>query len=506
MTKQKDNYKLNKWFFIFLFTILLILSLLFNKQFDNDIWYLLREGKYIFENGIYHIDPLSMHSGLQVVVQNWLSATTFYIIYSLFGQTGILLIILISFFFISLLLYKICMLISNRNHILSSLIMFINAVILVMYYIVSRPQIISYIILLSLIYILELYIKTENKKYLFWLPILSLIEINMHASLWWMIFLFTLPYVIDSFKIDALKLQGYKKKPLFIAIILAFLVGFINPYGYKAITYIFTSFSDKYMHLFIGELLPFNICGGSQNIIMFSVFLIIILIYIFFREGKIRIRYICLFCGTLLLSFISTKGFSNFILVAIFPLAYFFKDIIPNNKTNFLFQKKYYQIFCILSIISFILFISLFIFKTQSNLMINKIEIPMKIVKDNFNPEKTKIYSSFNNGGFVEFEGYKPYMDPRAEVFIKKNNKKEDLFEEFYKLQHNELDIEKFLQKYDFDALIVDNEDILFTNLYKFKNYALIYYENNIKLYIKSEFSSQEGFSKYPTIYEFTTN
>ena len=70
------------------------------------------------------------------------------------------------------------MIISDKNYILSLIIMFAADITLVSHFIVIRPQILSFIVLLSLIYVLELYIKTDNSKYLIWIPILSLIEIK----------------------------------------------------------------------------------------------------------------------------------------------------------------------------------------------------------------------------------------------------------------------------------------------------------------------------------------
>ena len=511
--KKKENYKPNKWIFVLLFTIPLIFILLVTKQLDNDIWYLLSEGRYIFENGIYHIDPLSMHEGLNVVVQNWLSATMFWIIYSIFGQMGLIIMVLICNFFICLLLYKICMLISDRNYILSLVVMFATNITLIAHYIVTRPQILSFIVLLSLIYVLELYIKTDNKKYLIWIPILSLTEINMHASLWWMLFLFMLPYVIDAFKCDLLQTQGYKKKPLFIAIAIAFIVGLINPYGYKAITFIFTSYGDNYMHQFINELLPFtfnkDLCKH-----MFSIMLFIGLVYTFFREGKIRVRYICLFCGTLLLGFMSVKGFSHFILVSIFPLAYFFKDIFPKDFSDITNQLKkgLNIIYTVVGISSIVGFMVLFIITGQKNLMDNKAKSPMDAIATMFDPNTTKVYSSFNDGGYVEFRHYKPYIDPRAELFLKKNNQKTDLFEEFYKLQHNQLDKQVFLDKYNFDVLLISKTDTLYNAMYNLEGYFIIYdnYEIGYRVYANNnnftEDERQEIIDSYNVAIEKSAN
>lgn len=493
--KKKETYKPSKWIFVILFTIPLIFCLLLTKSLDNDIWYLLSEGRYIFENGIYNIDPLSMHSGLHVVVQNWLSATCFWIIYDLFGQMGLMTLVLICNFFICLLLYKICMLISDRNYILSLVLMFATDVTLISHFMVSRPQIISFIVLLGLIYALELYIKTDNSKYLIWIPILSLIEVNMHASLWWMIFLFILPYVIDSFKCEFLQTQGYRKKPLFIAIAIALLVGIINPYGYKAITFIFTSYGDKYMHLFINELLPFSF---SKKLCkhMFMLILAVGLIHTFFREGKIRIRYICLFCGTMLLGFMSVKGFNTFILVSIFPLAYFFKDMFPKDFSEITQEfPKLLKILCAtFGVICITTFGGLYIAKCTDDLMSNNTKDPMDLIAKSFDPNKVTIYSSFNDGGYVEFRGFKPYIDPRAELFLKKNNKKADIFKEFYELQHNLIDKQDFLDKYKFDILLVHKTDTLYAEMVNLDGYFIVYDNTKYgyRIYIKNEMYDDE--------------
>ena len=71
-----------------------------------------------------------------------------------------------------------------------------------------------------------------------------------------------------------------------------------------------------------------------REMILAIIILIIGLIYTYFREGNVKVRYICLFCGTMILGFMAIKGFSNFILVAFFPLAYFFKDMVPKDLRN----------------------------------------------------------------------------------------------------------------------------------------------------------------------------
>ena len=126
MTKKskkniKDDYKSSKWLPIFLIALLSIFVVLVNKKLDNDLWYLLTEGRYILKHGIFHTDPFSIHEGLNVVVQNWLSASFLWVVYDFFGEMGILLLIVICNICICILLYKICMLISENNRTISSL-------------------------------------------------------------------------------------------------------------------------------------------------------------------------------------------------------------------------------------------------------------------------------------------------------------------------------------------------------------------------------------------------
>ena len=169
MTKKskkniKDDYKSSKWLPIFLIALLSIFVVLVNKKLDNDLWYLLTEGRYILKHGIFHTDPFSIHEGLNVVVQNWLSASFLWVVYDFFGEMGILLLIVICNICICILLYKICMLISENNRTISLTLMFVCDLTLISHFIVSRPQIFSYITLLGLIYALELYIHKKDKE------------------------------------------------------------------------------------------------------------------------------------------------------------------------------------------------------------------------------------------------------------------------------------------------------------------------------------------------------
>ena len=72
------------------------------------------------------------------------------------------------------------------------------------------------------------------------------------------------------------------------------------------------------------------------------------------------------------------------------------------------------------------------------------------------------IYTGYNEGGYLEYRGYKPYIDPRMEVFIKSNNGKADIFQEYYEMYNGDMEKDEFLRRYDFDYLVVREGEKLY--------------------------------------------
>ena len=103
------------------------------------------------------------------------------------------------------------------------------------------------------------------------------------------------------------------------------------------------------------------------------------------------------------------------------------------------------------------------------------------------------VYASFNNGGYVEFRGYKAYIDPRAEVFLKINNKKEDIHSEYYDFQFGKIDVATFLNKYNFDFLLVDITDRLYLDM-DMTNYIVVYDDISTlyKVYARNDLFPEE--------------
>ena len=110
MNKVKKLIKDNKLVISCILLLNFILMVIFYRTKLNaiDLFYLIPQGKYILNNGIYHIDSFSIHRGLHVVVQNYMSSCLFYLIFKIFSWNGFVIYTIKCTTLICYIIYKIC--------------------------------------------------------------------------------------------------------------------------------------------------------------------------------------------------------------------------------------------------------------------------------------------------------------------------------------------------------------------------------------------------------------
>ncbi len=448
--------------YIAAFLIPLVFVMFINQGLDNDAWDVLAQGRYIAENGVYYTDVLSMHEGLNITVQNYAFSVIFYLIFNTFGAPGIYAVMLILNFLICYLIYKISILISNKNVNLSLFIMVITDFVLALGFVTTRAQMVSYVIFLGLIYILELYIKTDKTKYLWWLPLLSFLQINLHASLWWMLILVMLVYIIDSIKKPKLHLQGYRTKPLVIFGLVMVLFGLINPYGINMITFIFKSYGDARFHDLVVELKSFAPFKDSFSIFVYLSIVGVLVSYIFGKKNNIRVRYLLMFFGFLALGLNTIKGMSQFILTMFFPLALLYKNIRIEKIIDAKIGRDAIVVWGGAVVLLCFVAVCPAVVGQVKNYPEEAFAEAFDVIDDDVgegDKGALKIYATgYNDGGYAEYRGYKPYIDPRGEVFLKKNNGKEDILYEWIDFRNGKVKVADFLKKYNFDYIFVGDK------------------------------------------------
>ncbi len=462
--------------------------LIISWNIDNDLWFLLSHGRYVETNGIPTIEPLTMHENFSFVMQQWLFSLGAWFLFDSFGANATIFVVYLLAIIICVQIFLLAYITSAKKFKLSSFVTFVSFLGLCILFTRTRPQIVTYIIVLSEILSLELYTKTNKFKWLFVLPFLSVLQINVHASMWGMLFVFALPFIVNSFKFKffGFNSKGCKKIPLFISLLLMFLCGFINPYGLDAMTYVLSSYGQKLLDSTITEMAVISV-RDIQGFMFFILLFAVVLIFKFNKEYKTELRYELLLYGTILLTLLSQKSFAYF-LIGCVP---FFSSICSNLEDEiiiFTSNQKRNQLLKILLPTFLILIIccSLFIrienYKTDDNYSTSAKAIDF-LAEQVSEETVTNVYVGFNDGGYAEYRGFKAYMDPRAEVFLKSNNNQKDIFEEYIKMQYGQLYYKDVLSQYDFDYLIADKSDILYIYLKKDKDYKIIYEDENSRIY-----------------------
>lgn len=473
---------IKKYWFLSLAIIPLYYVAMQNRNLDNDLWFLLNLGRYIFKNGFPVTDPFTMHEGLKFIAQQWLVDCLFWIMYKVWGVKGILLIVYILVGLLYLVLYKLYYG-ANGNKAISFILATLSLY-LSRYYIVSRPQLFTYLILLTETLLIELYIKNNNKKYLYILPILSILQINLHASMWWFQFVFMIPFIINGIYIKKLTIEKYNVIPIVLIMVPMLLGGLINPYGIDSILYIFKAYGYRELSDMIGEMYPLSFTS-TQSKVLLGYIIILILSCNFFKKRKMDIRYLCFMFGTILLVCMHYKSYPYFVFYGILAFAYFYKDIKIKRNIKWLKNKWFILVrdalmyslalVCIPTLI-LILYCS---FKVV--FLDNDASEVGEYLQENYDTENIVVYTDFNTGQYFEFLGYKAYIDGRAELFYEKYNEKEDIMPDFYKILKNdfEFDYDEFMDKYQFDLIVVPNTiQILFDRyLEKNEQYKLVYIE-----------------------------
>ena len=195
---EKKEYKYRKIVFALLTIILsTILSIAITpKELQNDTFYTIKCGEYIFQNGIFNLkeDPFSWIE-LPYTFPHWLYDLGIYGIFANFGYEGIYISTIIFATIMGLLIYKTCQ-IRSKNKVIS-LIISLLALYTMKPYITARAQLVTFILFLIELYSIEKIIDTNKKRYLIYLLLIPLLITQLHCAVFPMFFVLALPYIAE---------------------------------------------------------------------------------------------------------------------------------------------------------------------------------------------------------------------------------------------------------------------------------------------------------------------
>ena len=97
-------------------------------------------------------------------------------------------------------------------------------------------------------------------------------------------------------------------------------------------------------------------------------------------------------------------------------------------------------------------------------------------------------YTNFNDGQYLEFNGYHPFIDGRAELYLYKNNKEYDYFIEYSSLKAAGYYYREFVDKYEFNYFILNKstDSYLYFSLLYDDEFDLVYTSYDVNLFVRN--------------------
>ena len=441
------------------------------KYLDNDIWFLLNSGKYILKHGFTRVEPFTVYEGLDFSFQQWLTDVIYYIVFLFFQETGIYLLVLLESILLIILFKRLCLIVSNHNYGISLLFTLFFSVV-VSGLMTSRPQLLSICIFVTELMILEMYVKdnTNNKaRILLWLIPLSILEINLHAAMWWGFIAILMPYLLEYNWIHRpiFYTDKYNKKNLYIMLPILLLTGFINPYGSTNFFYVFKANAGRYVSA-VSEM------RGTQMLsVPFVILLALSFSYVLFFQStgeRIHLRYFYFYLGGVFAICTAYRNLGIFAMLIFVGAAYCFRKYsFYRNSTEWMIL--YAELF----ICSLLLGAE---FKPNTEfLQIHKEQADIAAqLKKIDKRQGIRLFTDYNEGGYFEYEGFLCGMDARLEIFLKSMNGKKDYYTEYINLITGKEWYKTFFKRKEnqFDYYLIKKGGLLNNLFLNDKDYKMI--------------------------------
>jgi hypothetical protein len=257
---------------------------------DGDTGYHIRAGEYIINTlSIPRHDIFSFLSPpLPWTAHEWLSEVIMAMVHRSFGLTGI---VVFFSFIISLVYYLLFKIIrTDKADIILAAFIVLLVIVSSQIHWLARPHIFSLLLMIAWYYLLDEY-QYKNKNYLYLLPPIMLLWVNLHGG-FLAGFILTGIYLFGNL-VKFITLQGkerdfYKKKAglLGLTTLACLLVSMINPYGYHILMFPFNLVSNKFIMDHVSEFMSPNF----HEVMPFKYLLLLMLAV--FTGSKVKINFI----------------------------------------------------------------------------------------------------------------------------------------------------------------------------------------------------------------------
>ena len=468
--------------------------------YDTDTYFLIDTGREIIKRGdVIRENIWSCVPGMKFVAQQWLYCVVTAFMQDTFGALGMFFLMFVqiaAYYLLAVHLMKKLGLDSVLRWLLATVVVILGQ----SYLFSTRPETITIIFFILLALCLEKFKETDKWYWLLGIPVLNVLEVNFHSSMWLFHYAIIFAYLVPAFywPWKAKETKKIKWKSVAVASILSLPTLLINPYGLDGALYIVNSYRAKtFDWVMISEMQATQIMSIYGVCALVGV--LILIVSSLMKSSKSTSVNMTLGFSLLMAMAVRNNMFLLFSLI--YPLADLGCAIVDKGiKINW--KKDLNRAVCILLIAADVFFIGLLYdrFDYIDGGNEGRVEDSVAFAKnmntivdylDDNAEEGVKILSGFDSGAYLEYRGYRNlFIDARPECYMKPITGNKNLLAEYsmyctrgvrlvqkkgepYMLTTEE--VEAWFAKYDFDYIVVDSgiDCFLAGYMYSSPNYVL---------------------------------
>ncbi len=399
------------------------------------------------------------HSEFPFVNHHFGSGVLFYLVYIASGFAGLSLFYGACIIASTLILFS---LFKNKVSLLVSVPTMLFLIPLIASRVEVRPEGLSYLFLASVIALLYLYNANQiSRRWLWSLPVLSLILVNVH------IYFIFIPFIISLFLLESLIRKDFVKSKFLTLIALSSVLALcLNPSGIAGATYPFTIFNNYGYRIVENQSILFLVNLGLENPHFLwwglaSVLLILLSVLAFLKQRvEFPLALFALSASFMVLSFFSIRHFTLYGL-SLVPLFLDYARILYNKPVDPERVEKHEDWSLILS--ALVVILTMINFNTRlpwrSNWgvgLMPRVEASAEF----FETEGIEgpIFSNYDIGSYLIFHLY-----PRERVFVDNRPEAypaEFLQDEYVRMQEDGDAWESALAKWGFNSIYFYRQDM----------------------------------------------
>lgn len=456
--------------------VILLTGVLATFFWDNDGYWIIAEGRNILQNGFSLVNTLLCGPNEVTICHAWLWCVGIAYIYDTFNNIGLFLfnwVILACIYFLCVKFIN-----DRTNNLLNSILVTIIPFVVYSYWNI-RPERISLLLCLLECIILEQAIVNNKYKLLYLLPIIAVIEVNVHSSHWIIHLILVLPYIVPTMIRELSEDKLIKLRYIVVPFVLMLFSVICNPYGLKVTNCLWTNIKNTNIYP-VNETRPYNVLSLSHVYLMIFIVLFVTMSCILKHNNKRYKTYdFYMMIGWFLFSLTNARN-SVFLAISYLYLMSYYIDCFSNydikkfinNINGFVKSSLFMIIVCMLIVVIGVCYKNVAKFTNVETVLAattegfdelqgrNVDKLYMQMLRHNVDTGAA-VYTGFDAGSAAEFYGYKPYIDSRHSYdrmseyvdIVRSDELKEPVAN--YKQTFDDK-FENLIEKYDFDYYVVE--------------------------------------------------